>query len=176
MRIHGGSSNKSQPPPGKSISDVSRRAEGSHSRMELFVMKVRGRLFAVILPHTLVQLPDMEFPINAKAEGQVLVPWEHRVYPNLTVQAMLGGPFKPDCGTDSGKPGNGHVTPKVLLSLISSKADVFTSKHSNYLKAYSTTPTDDLSLAFKTVAADIDFCNSSYALYSQGHFFWIGGA
>ena len=84
-------------------------------------MKVRGRLFAIILPHTLVQLPDMEFPINAKAEGRVLIPWEHRVYPNLTVQAMLGGPFKPDCGTNSGKPGNGHVTPKALLTASSQR-------------------------------------------------------
>jgi len=28
----------------------------------------------------------MDFPINALAEGRVLVPWEHRTYPNLTVQ------------------------------------------------------------------------------------------
>ena len=111
--------NKSQPPPRKSISDISRRAEGFHSRMELFVMKVRGHRFAVILPHTVVQLPDMEFPINAKAESRVLVPWEHQVYPNLTVQATLGGPFKPNCGTNSEKPGNGHVTPKALLTVSS---------------------------------------------------------
>lgn len=28
----------------------------------------------------------MDFPINAKAEGRVLVPWEHRKYPNSTEQ------------------------------------------------------------------------------------------
>ena len=32
----------------------------------------------------------MDFPINAKAEGRVLVPWEHRSYPNLTVQNSSG--------------------------------------------------------------------------------------
>lgn len=26
----------------------------------------------------------MDFPINAMAEGRILVPWEHRKYPNLT--------------------------------------------------------------------------------------------
>ena len=31
-----------------------------------------------------LQLPDMDFPINAMAEGRILVPWEHRQYPNLT--------------------------------------------------------------------------------------------
>jgi hypothetical protein len=30
------------------------------------------------------QLPDMDFPINAKAEGRVVVPWEHKNYPNTT--------------------------------------------------------------------------------------------
>jgi hypothetical protein len=36
------------------------------------------------------QLPDMDFPINAKAEGRVLVPWEHRKYPNMTRQDSSG--------------------------------------------------------------------------------------
>lgn len=28
----------------------------------------------------------MDFPINGKAEGRILIPWEHREYPELTVQ------------------------------------------------------------------------------------------
>jgi len=32
----------------------------------------------------------MDVPINAKAEGRVLVPWEHRKYPNLTLQDSSG--------------------------------------------------------------------------------------
>lgn len=33
------------------------------------------------------QLPDIDFPINAMAEGRILVPWEYRKYPNLTDSA-----------------------------------------------------------------------------------------
>jgi len=39
------------------------------------------------------QLPDMDFPVNTMAEGRVLVPWEHKKYPNLTVQ-YTAGPFR----------------------------------------------------------------------------------
>ena len=45
----------------------------------------------------------MDFPINAKAEGRILVPWENQQYPNLTnsaimvgVDEMLEGKFIPD--------------------------------------------------------------------------------
>ena len=32
----------------------------------------------------------MDFPVNAKAEGRVLIPWEHRAFPNLTLQDSSG--------------------------------------------------------------------------------------
>jgi len=32
----------------------------------------------------------MDFPINAKAEGRVLIPWEHRHFPNTTSQNSTG--------------------------------------------------------------------------------------
>src|ERR1700743_1998890 len=45
----------------------------------------------------------MYIPINAKAEGRILVPWEHAQYPNITEQAtkvdvekMRGGECIPD--------------------------------------------------------------------------------
>lgn len=166
VRIQGGSAISLNLHAGKSISDVGGRAEGFRSMMELFVDK----------------LPDMEFPINAKAEGRVLVPWEHRVYPNLTVQdstlgvqAMLGGPFKPDWGTDGNvwEAWRRTCQPESnARRLFYSKTDVFTGKPSNYLKPHSTTtPGDDFTFASKPVAADIDFCNTPYAHYSQGHFF-----
>jgi hypothetical protein len=37
-----------------------------------------------------LQLPDMDFAINARAEGRVLVPWEYRNYPNITRQESSG--------------------------------------------------------------------------------------
>lgn len=32
----------------------------------------------------------MDFAINARAEGRVLVPWEYRNYPNITRQESPG--------------------------------------------------------------------------------------
>ena len=32
----------------------------------------------------------MDFPINAKAEGRILVPWEHKMYPNMSKQDSSG--------------------------------------------------------------------------------------
>jgi len=52
VRIQGGSSISLNLHPGKSISDISGRAEGFRSTMELFV-KVQVRLFVFILSHTL---------------------------------------------------------------------------------------------------------------------------
>jgi hypothetical protein len=40
----------------------------------------------------ILQLPDMDFPINSRAEGRVLVPWEHRRFPNLTLEDSSGKP------------------------------------------------------------------------------------
>ena len=46
----------------------------------------------LVLLITSAQLPDMDFPINTKAEGRVLVPWEHQMFPNLTIQDSSGMP------------------------------------------------------------------------------------
>lgn len=32
----------------------------------------------------------MDFPVNALAESRVLIPWEHRLYPNTTTQNSSG--------------------------------------------------------------------------------------
>ena len=32
----------------------------------------------------------MDFPINGKAEGRILIPWEHKQYPELAVQDTSG--------------------------------------------------------------------------------------
>ena len=41
------------------------------------------------------QLPDMDFPINGKAEGRILVPWEHNEFPEMAVQDTSGAYFFP---------------------------------------------------------------------------------
>jgi hypothetical protein len=42
------------------------------------------RLFAGI------QLPDLDFAINARSEGRVLVPWEYRKSSNITPRESFG--------------------------------------------------------------------------------------
>lgn len=44
----------------------------------------RGRGFVAMVQKFVKDLPDMEFPINEKAEGRVLVPWEEKKFSNLT--------------------------------------------------------------------------------------------
>ena len=69
------------------LDGVSARAKGFLLMIEKFQNKVRtvwSRLVHFNLMYN-SQLPDMDFPINAMAEGRILVPWEHRQYPNLTV-------------------------------------------------------------------------------------------
>jgi hypothetical protein len=47
----------------------------------------RAKGFRVMLEKFQAKLPDMDFPINAKAEGRVLVPWEENLYSNLTADS-----------------------------------------------------------------------------------------
>jgi hypothetical protein len=37
-----------------------------------------------------IQLPDLDFAINARSEGRVLVPWEYRKYSNITLRESFG--------------------------------------------------------------------------------------
>lgn len=47
----------------------------------------RAKGFRVMLEKFQDKLPDMDFPINEKAEGRILVPWEQSIYHNLTADA-----------------------------------------------------------------------------------------
>ena len=47
----------------------------------------RAKGFRFMLERFEDRLPNMDFPINEKAEGRILVPWEERVYPNLTADS-----------------------------------------------------------------------------------------
>lgn len=69
------------------------RAKGFRVMIEKFQAKVMSFLPTAVLSYhfeSSLQLPDMDFPINAKAEGRILVPWEHRMYPNMTQQNSSG--------------------------------------------------------------------------------------
>jgi hypothetical protein len=47
----------------------------------------RAKGFRVMLEKFQKHLPDMDFPINEKAEGRILVPWEENLYSNLTADS-----------------------------------------------------------------------------------------
>ena len=47
----------------------------------------RAKGFRVMLEKFQDKLPDMDFPINEKAEGRILVPWEENLYSNLTADS-----------------------------------------------------------------------------------------
>lgn len=47
----------------------------------------RAKGFRVMLEKFQQHLPDMDFPINEKAEGRILVPWEEKLYSNLTADS-----------------------------------------------------------------------------------------
>ncbi|KAF8153340.1 hypothetical protein B0H34DRAFT_784438 [Crassisporium funariophilum] len=145
-------------------SEVSARAQGFKSMMGKFMDS----------------LPDMDFPINAKAEGRVLVPWEHRTFPNLTkqdssggVEAMLGGPFKPDWGDD----GNVWEAWRRTCTPQSSARRLYSSLRSppsvqvkNHLATSNLSPGSDFSFT-KVTSSTQDYCDKPYAHYMQGHFF-----
>ena len=47
----------------------------------------RAKGFRVMLEKFQKHLPDMDFPINEKAEGRILVPWEENQFSNLTADS-----------------------------------------------------------------------------------------
>ena len=47
----------------------------------------RAKGFRVMLEKFQHNLPDMDFPINEKAEGRILVPWEENQFSNLTADS-----------------------------------------------------------------------------------------
>lgn len=47
----------------------------------------RAKGFRVMLEKFQDRLPDMDIPINEKAEGRILVPWEEKLFSNLTADS-----------------------------------------------------------------------------------------
>ncbi|PSS34204.1 hypothetical protein PHLCEN_2v1754 [Hermanssonia centrifuga] len=136
-------------------------------------VSARAKGFLLMIEKFQNQLPDLDFPINAMAEGRILVPWEHRQYPNLTegsVVAQLSGKYSPDWhgeGTvweayrrtcDPGTPA------RRLFS--SSRASSTSQARLSQLTAYS----DEFSFA-EDVQGNYSFCQNPWAHYNQGHFF-----
>ncbi|KAJ6598165.1 hypothetical protein DFH09DRAFT_1243772 [Mycena vulgaris] len=68
VRIHGGAAQTVSIQNGVESDEASGRAGGLKTMLTKFVH----------------ELPDMDFPVNSRSDGRVVVPWEHRLYPNIT--------------------------------------------------------------------------------------------
>ncbi|KAG6380428.1 glycosyltransferase family 90 protein [Boletus reticuloceps] len=134
----------------------------------------RSRGFRELLEKFLDKLPNMDLAINTKAEGRVLVPWEHLQFPNLTLQAasddmkrMLDD-FTPDWEGLGGvweayrytcPPG----TP--ARQLYGSYRDPNVGKPNARLD--NSQVSDDPFAFVKSVNNDYDFCENPWAHYAQ---------
>ncbi|KAG8216196.1 glycosyltransferase family 90 protein [Butyriboletus roseoflavus] len=124
------------------------------------------------------KLPDMDVAINSKAEGRVLVPWEHVQFPNLTQQDSSGGvtsmvgDFTPDW-KDQGNVWDSYrrtCPPDASARRLYSSYRNFNAQKRNALLGPSQGLDDPFAFA-KTVDNEYDFCENPWAHYNQGHFF-----
>ncbi|KAJ7831149.1 hypothetical protein B0H14DRAFT_2365339, partial [Mycena olivaceomarginata] len=60
--------------------DAVRAGDGDSARLPLQILSPR-LIILQRLANASPQLPDMVFPINAKAEGRIVMPWQHVAYP-----------------------------------------------------------------------------------------------
>ncbi|KAL4248591.1 Protein O-Glucosyltransferase/Glycosyltransferase 90 [Abortiporus biennis] len=137
-------------------------------------VSARARGFLSIIKRFEDKLPNLDFPINAMAEGRILIPWEHRKYPNLTEGALrqqLSGDQPPDWR------GEGNVweayrrtcdlsTPARRLYSSFRASSSTTRNRSSSLVAAS----DEFDFAV-TTSGNYSFCQNPWAHYNQGHFF-----
>ncbi|KAH7106860.1 hypothetical protein BKA62DRAFT_740679 [Auriculariales sp. MPI-PUGE-AT-0066] len=168
VRLRDGVSSTLNIQNGFNDSEVSARAKGFRVMIEKF-------------QHT---LPDLDFPINAKAEGRVLVPWEHVTYPNTTsqdtsegVEAVLGGPFIPDWRGDGNvweayrRTCDPSTQARRLFGSLRAQLKQGQAPISRFEAAgIAGSSEDDFKFA-KTVDDKFDFCAHPWARYQQGHFF-----
>ncbi|TDL15134.1 hypothetical protein BD410DRAFT_796643 [Rickenella mellea] len=145
------------------LMDIEKSESYDRARAQFFV-KLIARFQSKVAP-----LPDMDFPVNAKPEGRVLVPWEHLQFPNMTapnssvnVDFMLGGDFT------AGWRGTGNVW-EAFRRTCHPESPARRTNASN-----STDPAlesgDDFHFP-KTLDTKFDFCSNPAARFDQGHFF-----
>lgn len=172
VRLVNGSTTTVNLEKGYEDAEVSARAKGFRVMMEKFQNK----------------LPDMDFPINAKAEGRILVPWENNKYPNTTkqdssggVEDMLGGPFIPDWRGDGSvweayrKTCSPDSQARRLFGALRPNSNTV-QRPLNRLEAATigdglpTRPDGDFNFQ-EAVDDKYDFCAHPWARFNQGHFF-----
>jgi hypothetical protein len=93
VRIRGGEAEAVNVKSRMDKDDVSARARNFLRMIDKFRKMVKfsssSRLFSDFISPG-IQLPDLDFAINARSEGRVLVPWEDRNHSNTTLQELFG--------------------------------------------------------------------------------------
>ncbi|OCH90505.1 hypothetical protein OBBRIDRAFT_730693 [Obba rivulosa] len=146
---------------GEDADEVSARARGYASMLERFADK----------------LPDMDFAVNAMAEGRLLVPWEEREHSNLTMQdrpdplyAELSGAYPPDWRGQ----GNVWEAYRRTCSPGTPARQLFSSFRATSMSTNRTSQLTARSAEFEfveDVSGNYSFCQNPWAHYDQGHFF-----
>ncbi|KAG5720288.1 hypothetical protein E4T56_gene1947, partial [Termitomyces sp. T112] len=132
-----------------------RNGNASTARLSAFEdeeVSARANGFRDMISRFAGALPDMDFSINAKAEGRVLVPWEQRRAAHA--EAPSG---RPDWGTD----GNVWEAWRRTCAPGSAARGLFASVRAGGSAGFVRGP----------AAQTLDFCASPHAHYTQGHFF-----
>lgn len=139
----------------------------------------RAMGFMTLLEKFQDKLPDMQFAINSKAESRILVPWEHRQFPNMTLQDSSGG-ITSMVGADftSDWKGEGSVwaayrrtcPPDTEARRLYSSYRNPNSANSKVFFGSAPAPGDEFTFV-SSVEDSIDYCSYPWAHYSQGHFF-----
>ncbi|ORX34757.1 hypothetical protein BD324DRAFT_583214 [Kockovaella imperatae] len=144
----------------------------------------RAKGFRVMLEKFQRELPDMDFPINEKAEGRILVPWEENQYSNLTadssggIESVLGGEFIPDWRGDGNvweayrRTCDPSSQARRLFGSLRAKLKEGQKPISRLADAGVTAgPKGDEFIFAEDVDDKYDFCDHPWAHYNQGHFF-----
>ncbi|TDL15136.1 capsular associated protein [Rickenella mellea] len=146
--------------------DIENGDSEDKSRAEFFAQLI-GRFQSKV-----GRLPDMDFPINTKPQGRVLVPWEHRQFPNMTahnssvgIDAMLGGKFTARWGST----GNVWEAFRRTCHPHSQARRTNPVKYSDPT-GFSSESGDDFHFP-QTLDSEFNFCSNPSAHFNHGHFF-----
>ena len=156
----------------------------------------RAKGFRMMLEKFQDRLPDMDFPINEKAEGRILVPWEEKLFSNLTadssgmrrsskradhlegIEKGLGGEFIPDWRCDGNmweayrRTCDPSSQARRLFGSLRAQLKEGQAPISRLANAGVSTGGVDEDFKFPDNVDDtFDFCDHPWAHYNQGHFF-----
>ncbi|KAJ8589184.1 hypothetical protein M405DRAFT_933602 [Rhizopogon salebrosus TDB-379] len=116
-------------------------------------------------------LPNMYFPINSKAEGRIIVPWEHREFPNITRQNFTGMTTP-----DWREGGNVWEAYRRSCPPTSEARRLYSSYRNHFAESpkpfFGPAQAPEKELTFVRAVEDAyDYCSYPSAHTSQGHFF-----